>query len=209
MSTDLQTSSSSRSPLGMVLLGLLALAAVLVFYFISVGNRLVVLDESVNTAWAQVETVLQRRFDLIPNLVATVKGYAAHEKEVLEKVTELRSRWNQGGSPSTRAEIASELEGTLARLLVVAENYPDLKANQNFRDLQVELSGTENRVAVERLRYNDTVKTFNTAIRQFPASIVASMRGFRQKEYFEAAPGAADAPKVDFSPAATPAPAAG
>ncbi|MFO0914852.1 MAG: LemA family protein [Pirellulales bacterium] len=199
MSTDSNlTSATGKSPrTGLwIALGVAALAVV---YFISSGNRLVALEERVNTAWAQVETVLQRRFDLIPNLVATVQGYASHEKAILERVTELRSRWNQPGSPSQKAEIASELETTLSRLLVVAENYPDLKANQNFRDLQVELSGTENRVSVERQRYNEVAREFNTAIRQFPTSLVAQLRGLNEpKKYFEAAAGAAEAPKVSF-----------
>jgi LemA protein len=169
-------------------------------WFVTAGNRLVALQENVNTSWAQVETVLQRRFDLIPNLVNTVKGYAEHEKEILEEVTRLRSQWGQAKTVDEKAKAGSELEGVLSRLLVVSENYPDLKANQNFRDLQVELSGTENRVAVERERYNEVVRTYNTAVRQFPASLVASVRGFTtDKPYFEGSRSAQEAPKVDFS----------
>jgi len=167
---------------------------------VSINNRLVALDENVSGAWSQVETVLQRRYDLIPNLVATVKGYAAHEKEILEEVTRLRSQWGAARSVEEKAKAATELEGTLARLLLVAEQYPDLKANQNFRDLQYELAGTENRISVERQRYNDAVRTFNTAVRQFPASLVAGFLGMHPKDaYFESAPAAAAAPKVDFS----------
>ncbi len=184
-------------PILLVVVGLVVVAGI---WFVSAGNRLVALQEDVNTAWAQVETVLQRRFDLIPNLVATVKGYASHEKEILEEVTRLRSQWGQAQTPEEKAKTGSELEGVLSRLLVVSENYPDLKANQNFRDLQVELAGTENRVSVERQRYNEVVRTYNTAVRQFPASLVASLRGFTtDKPYFEGAPQAKEAPKVDFS----------
>jgi len=200
MSTEPATTPGPRGR------GLLALAAVVVLliilgiWFVAAGNRLVALQENVNTAWAQVETVLQRRFDLIPNLVATVKGYAEHEKEILEEVTRLRSQWGQAKTVDEKAQVGSQLEGALSRLIVVSENYPDLKANQNFRDLQVELSGTENRVSVERQRYNEVVRTYNTAVRQFPTSLVASLRGFTtDKTYFEGSPQAQEAPKVDFS----------
>jgi LemA protein len=191
-----------RSPLGKwsPLLAILVVAVVLGLWFVTTGNHLVALQENVKTAWSQVETVLQRRFDLIPNLVATVKGYAEHEKEILEEVTRLRSQWGQAKTVDEKAQAASALDSALSRLLVVSENYPDLKANQNFRDLQVELSGTENRVSVERQRYNEVVRTYNTAVRQFPATIVASLRGFStDSSYFEAAPTAKEAPKVDFS----------
>jgi LemA protein len=182
------------------LLGILALLVVLGIWFASANNRLVALQETVKQSWAQVETVLQRRFDLIPNLVNTVKGYAEHEEAVFEEVTRLRSQWGQAKTVDEKATAASALESTLSRLLLVAENYPDLKADQNFRDLQVELAGTENRVAVERGRYNESVRSYNTAVRQFPTSIVANMRGFTtDSAYFEAAEGAQAAPKVDFS----------
>jgi len=182
-------------------LGVAAAALVLVASYISVGNRLVALHESVQSSWGQVETVLQRRYDLIPNLVNTVKGYAKHEKSVLEDVTRLRSQWSAARTVGEKAEAANQLESTLSRLLLVAENYPDLKANQNFRDLQYELSGTENRIAVERQRYNEAVRAYNTAIRQFPGSLVASLRGMSaDATYFEAAHAAREAPKVDFGP---------
>ena len=132
-------------------------------------NAMVVMDENVNGAWAQVENVLQRRYDLIPNLVATVKGYASHEEGVLTQVTEARSRVGGAGSPAARMEAEGELSGALSRLMVVVENYPDLKANQNFVMLQDQLEGTENRIAVERGRYNDAVKLYNQFIRSFPA----------------------------------------
>ena len=147
--------------------------------------------------------MLQRRFDLIPNLVETVKGYAEHEREVLEEVTRLRSQWGQAGSVADKAQTAGQLEGALARLLLVAERYPDLKANQNFRDLQVELAGTENRISVERQRYNEAVRNYNTAVRQFPGSVVAGFRGMAVSDaYFEAAPAAQEAPRVNFGDAA-------
>jgi LemA protein len=188
----------------MAAIGLIGLAIVIGLWFMSVNNRLVGLQENVRRAWAQVETVLQRRFDLIPNLVNTVKGYAEHEESVLTEVTRLRSQWGAAKTVDEKARLASELEGTLSRLLLVTENYPALKADQNFRDLQVELAGTENRVAVERQRYNESVRDYNTAVRQFPASIVANVRGFTTDfAYFESAKEAQTAPKVDFSKPAT------
>ena len=162
-------------------------------------NRLVVLDENVNSAWAQVETVLQRRYDLIPNLVNTVKGYAKQEAGVLTEVTRLRSQWSQAKTPAQKAQAATALEGALGRLMVVVERYPDLKSNQNFLALQDELAGTENRVAVERRRYNEAVRAYNAAIRRFPANIVAGLFGFQRREaYFKAEQGAEKAPKVQF-----------
>jgi LemA protein len=167
---------------------------------VSINNQLVRAKEGMNASWAQVETVLQRRFDLIPNLVATVKGYAEHEQQVLESVTQLRSQWAAAKTVEEKAKAAGELEGTLARLLLVAERYPDLKANQNFLDLQTELAGTENRITVERQRYNDAVRTYNTLVQSFPQSLVAGFRGFAPSTaYFEAAQAAAETPKVDFS----------
>lgn len=200
MSSEVATTPPTRGrglTILLVAVGLVVLAGI---WFVSTSNRLVALQENVNTAWAQVETVLQRRFDLIPNLVATVKGYAQHEKELLEEVTRLRSQWGQARTPDEKAQVGSQLESALGRLIVVSENYPMLKADQGFRDLQVQLEGTENRVAVERQRYNDVVRTYNTAVRQFPASLVAGIRGFTtDKPYFEASPHAQEAPKVDFS----------
>jgi LemA protein len=179
--------------------GLLLAALVIGVWFVSVGNRLVALDEGMKTQWSQVETVLQRRFDLIPNLVSTVKGYAEHEQEVLTRVTELRSQWGAAASVAEKAQVAGELQGALSRLLLVAENYPELKANQGFLDLQTQLEGTENRIAVERQRYNETVQSYNTAVRQFPGSLVAGLKGFAPSDaYFESAEGAAEAPKVQF-----------
>jgi LemA protein len=187
------------SGLGMLVIALVVVA-ILGIGYVSIGNKLVALDEDTTAAWAQVETVLQRRFDLILNLVATVKGYASHEKEVLEEVTRLRSQWGAAKSVDEKVKAAGELEGVLSRLLVVAEKYPDLKADKQFSDLQYELSGTENRIAVERGRYNDSVRAYNTAVRQFPGFVVASMKGMVPKTaYFEAAATAKEAPKVDFT----------
>lgn len=193
------SSSGRRSSLGLVAIVLLILLGV-IGWGVSINNQLVTAKENMAASWAQVETVLQRRFDLIPNLVATVKGYAEHEKELLENVTRLRSQWGAAKTVDEKAKTASELEGTLARLLVVAEQYPDLKASQNFADLQVELAGTENRIAVERQRYNDSVRSYNTLVQKFPQSLVASFRGMTPSTaYFEAAKESAQAPKVDFS----------
>jgi LemA protein len=183
--------------------GLLVAAIVIAVIFggwaMSVNNSLVTLQEQMKGSWAQVETVLQRRYDLIPNLVATVKGYAEHEKEIFENVARLRSQWSAAQTLPEKTKAASEMEGALSRLLVVAENYPELKANQNFRDLQFELAGTENRISVERQRYNETVQAYNTRVRQFPTSLVASLFGFHPSDaYFNAAPTAKEAPKVQF-----------
>jgi LemA protein len=202
MSAENPTPNSALASAGKPIAIILVIVVLLVFggKAIAINNELVRLDESVTTQWAQVETVLQRRFDLIPNLVNTVRGYAAHEKEILERVTELRSQWGAAKSIADKAQAAGELEGVLSRLLIVAERYPDLKADQQFRDLQVQLEGTENRIAVERQRYNEAVQAYNTAVRQFPGSVVAGFRGFAPNDaYFKAAGGAEEAPTVDFS----------
>ena len=178
-----------------VLVVVLALGGCL---YIGMRNSLVTMDENVNSAWAQVETVLQRRYDLIPNLVNTVKGYAKHESGVFEEVTRLRSQWGEAKTQADKVQAANQIEGALSKLLLVSENYPELKANQNFIALQDELSGTENRIAVERRRYNEVVKEFNSSIRRFPTSVVAGMMGLQKREYFEAEKGAAAAPKVEF-----------
>ena len=161
-------------------------------------NRLVTLDESAENAWANVDTVLQRRYDLIPNLVNTVKGFAKQEREVLTEVTRLRSQWAGAQNASQKAQAANQLESALGRLMVVVERYPELKSNQNFLALQDELAGTENRIAVERRRYNDAVRAYNTAIRRFPARIYASVFGFDRRTPFEAAEGAETVPAVEF-----------
>lgn len=164
-------------------------------------NQFVKLQEQTDQAWGNVETVLQRRYDLIPNLVNTVKGYATHEKELLEEVTRLRSQWGTAkasGDEAGSVKTASLLEGALGRLMVVVEKYPDLKANQNFLALQEELAGTENRISVERRRYNEAVAVYNTRIREWPGNMLANMMGFERKTPFESAPEAANAPTVEF-----------
>ena len=170
-------------------------------------NSMVTADEGVSAAWAQVENVYQRRADLIPNLVATVKGYAEHEAATLEDVTAARSRATQvvvDPSDLEPEEIArfnkaqGELSSALGRLLMITENYPDLKANENFRDLQAQLEGTENRIATERMKFNEAARSYNTLIRRFPDNIIASMFDFEKKGYFEAQEGAETAPKVEF-----------
>lgn len=190
----------------LIIIGVLAL---LVFYGISVNNSLVTAEEEVNSAWAQVENQYQRRADLIPNLVNTVRGAADFESQTLQDVIEARSRAtsininaNDLNNPEMFQqfqEAQSQLSGALSRLLVTVERYPELKANQNFRDLQVQLEGTENRIATERMRFNQAAQGFNTKIRKFPTSLFASMLGFDQKEYFQAEQGAEQAPEVDFS----------
>jgi len=167
-------------------------------FFKGTYNKFVALDEGVKGAWAQVENQLQRRYDLIPNYVETVKGYAKHEKEVLTEVTKARA--GVGGAKTIPDKITAnnQLTSALSRLLVVMERYPDLKANQNFIRLQDELAGTENRIAVERKRYNDMVKAFNIKVRSFPDNILANMFGFSQATFFEAPEEAKTAPKVKF-----------
>ena len=172
-------------------------------YGVSRYNALVTASENIDGAWAQVENVLQRRADLIPNLVETVKGFAAQERGIFEEIAEARSRLigavgGIAGSPAAAASADAALSSALGRLLAIAEAYPDLKSNQNFIRLQDELAGTENRIAQERRTYNDTVRSFNASIERFPANIVASFFDFEEREYFEASPSSAEPPKVEF-----------
>jgi LemA protein len=161
-------------------------------------NRLVTQNEQIDAAWAQVQNVLQRRADLIPNLVETVKGYAAHEKGIFESVAEARGRLAGAATPREAAAANAGLTSALGRLLAIAENYPDLKANENFIRLQDELAGSENRIAVERMRYNEAVRAYNTSIQRFPANLVARLYRFGEREYFEAEEAAKEVPKVKF-----------
>jgi LemA protein len=161
-------------------------------------NNFVSLDEGVKSSWAQVENQLQRRYDLIPNLVETVKGYAKQEKDVLVEVTNARAKVGGAVNISDKIGANNELTGALQRLLVVVEKYPDLKSNQNFIRLQDELAGTENRIAVERKRYNDAVRIYNVAIRSFPANLLAGVFGFQKAPFFEAPATAQTAPQVKF-----------
>lgn len=184
------------------------LAAVVAFLFSSCGyNKMVEMDEQVTSQWAQVENVYQRRADLIPNLVNTVKGYASHERETLEGVIEARSKATSVNidpknlTPESIQQFNQAQDGlssALSRLMVVVERYPDLKANQNFMDLQAQLEGTENRITVERQKFNQTTQTYNAYIRKFPQVIYAGWFGFDKKTYFEAQQGAEKAPEVQF-----------
>ncbi|MFH1054295.1 MAG: LemA family protein [Candidatus Woesearchaeota archaeon] len=175
-----------------------AVILIIMFSFIGIYNGLVRLDEDVNNKWAQVETVYQRRADLIPNLVETVKGAANFEKDTFLEVTEARTKWLNAGTLNSKVQAANELEGSLARLLVTFENYPQLKATQNYLALQDELANTENKISVERKRYNDAVTAFNKKTRTFPSNIFASMFGFEKRIYFEAEEGAETVPEVSF-----------
>ncbi len=186
---------------------IIAIIALLVVYSVSTYNSLVTQDESVETAWSNVENQYQRRSDLIPNLVNTVKGYASHEKETLDAVISARSRATQTSlkmddltSEKLQAyqKAQGEIGAALGRLMVVAEKYPDLKANENFQALQAQLEGTENRISVERRKFNETAKEYNTNIRKFPKNIFSSMFGFEKHPYFEAAEGSEKAPEVKF-----------
>lgn len=177
------------------------IVVILLLVFFSIKgtyNTLVSLDEGIKGAWAQVENQLQRRYDLIPNYVETVKGYAKHEKEVFLRVTEARSRVGTATNVRDKIDANNQLSSALSRLLLVVERYPDLKANQNFIRLQDELAGTENRIAVERRRYNEAVKTYNVKIRSFPTNILAGMFGFAMAEFFKVPEIAKEVPKVKF-----------
>ena len=168
-----------------IIVSVIGVVLVSMMWFYSVRNSLVMMDEDVSGTWAQVENQLQRRYDLIPNLVNTVKGIAAHEKEVFTAIAEARSRLGSAQSPSQKMQASQMMESALSRLLVVVERYPDLKANQSFNRLMDELAGTENRLSVERRRFNESIKQFNKSIRLFPKSFVASASGFEKKDYFK------------------------
>ncbi len=176
--------------------------------YISVKNTLVAKNEAVKTAWSQVDIVLQRRADLIPNLVETVKGYAKQEQTVFGDIAKARSQLLSAGTPEQKISANAQLDNALGRLLVIVENYPQLKSNENFLRLQDELAGTENRIAVERQRYNDTLKDYNVYVQQFPNSIFAASLGFKPNTaYFAASEGSREVPKVNFgAPSPQPAP---
>ncbi|WP_072542000.1 LemA family protein [Bacteroides mediterraneensis] len=186
---------------------LIAVVVILVVYCVSSYNSLVTQEETVGTAWSNVENQYQRRSDLIPNLVNTVKGYAAHEKETFDAVVSARAKATQMSiniDDLTPEKIAAyqkaqgEVGSALSRLLAVTENYPDLKANENFKELQAQLEGTENRISVERRKFNETAREYNTNIRRFPKNIIAGMFGFEKRPYFEAEEGSEKAPEVKF-----------
>jgi len=185
---------------GLLLTFLLVVAVFLGGAFISRRNEMVSQKEAIRAAWAQVDNVLQRRADLIPNLVNTVKGYASHEQKVFDDIASARAQLAGARTPADRIAANSQLDGALGRLLVVVENYPNLKADQQFLKLQDELSGTENRIAVERRRYNEVVQKYNTYIQLFPNNLFASISGFQREDaYFRAEGAAREVPKVDFS----------
>lgn len=165
---------------------------------VSKYNQLITTQESVDTAWAQVENTLQRRNDLIPNLVNTVKGYATHEKEIFENVARARAQLAGATTINEKVEANMALGSALSRLLAIVERYPDLKANQNFLALQDELAGTENRIAVERRRYNEAIRQYNLLTRRFPSNLMARVMGFEPRVYFEAESGAKEVPQVTF-----------
>ena len=200
--------AKSRGFFGLILLGIIVVVVFIGFTWVKgTYNAMVVQDETVKTAWGQVENQYQRRADLIPNLVNTVKGYATHERETLESVINARakatsttidpSHMDPGALQNFQAA-QGELSSALSRLMVVVERYPDLKANENFKELQAQLEGTENRIAVERMRFNETAQKYNTYVRTFPTSLLAGAMGFAQRPYFSAAAGSDKAPTVDF-----------
>jgi len=191
-------SGKSRTGLIIGAVVLIVLVFSLFSWFINTRNQLVVLEENIDASWAEIDNQLQRRSDLIPNLVETVKGFASQEEEVFTNIADARAKLAGAGSVAETAEGYNELQGALSRLLVVVENYPQLKSNENFIRLQDELAGTENRLAVARKRYNDSVRDFNRRIRMFPASIIAGSLGMEKRDYFEIDESARTAPTVDF-----------
>src|SRR2546429_4787662 len=194
-----------------VLVVLVVIALILGSSFISRRNQMAIKKEAVNAAWSQVDVVLQRRADLIPNLVETVKGITEQEQTVFGEIAQARSQLLSASTPADKIAANQHLDGALGRLLAIAENYPQLKSNENFLRLQDELAGTENRIAVERKRYNDTLQDYNTYVQQFPNNIFAQWAGFKPNNaYFAATEGSREVPKVNFSapnPAPQPAPA--
>lgn len=182
-----------------IIIGLIIVAVVLIAVTIGTYNGIVSKHETITAKWAQVENQLQRRNDLIPNLVNTVKGYAAHEKTVFEEVTNARSQWAKAGTIDEKVKAAGTVDAALSRLLFVAENYPNLKADQTFLRLMDELSGTENRIAVERMRYNESVQDYNITVRTFPGNMIAGMFGYKPATgYFKAEEKAKTVPEVRF-----------
>jgi LemA protein len=187
-----------KKTLIIVLVVALIIGVAVYSFFAGNYNKFVKMDMAIKAAWSQVENQLQRRYDLIPNLMETVKGYAKQEKDVLVEVTNARAKVGGAGNIPDKIAANNQLTGALSRLMVVVEKYPDLKSNQNFLKLQDELAGTENRIAVERMRYNETVKVYNEAIRSFPANMLAGMYGFKEAAFFKVDEVAKAAPKVKF-----------
>ncbi len=180
------------------LIVLIVILAIIVLWGFSGYNSLVTLNENADAQWAKVETQYQRRFDLIPNLVSSVQAVLNKEQEVFGALSDARARYSGASTPDERASAASQVESALSRLLVIVENYPVLQSSENVRDLMAQLEGTENRVSVERTRFNDVVRDYNTAIKRFPKNILASIMGFDERAYFEAVSGAEVAPTVNF-----------
>jgi LemA protein len=196
----------SKGVIAVIVIVLIAL--VVLGQYVGVRNTLVTKNEAVKSAWSQVDVVLQRRADLIPNLVETVKGYAQQEQTVFGEIAKARSALLSAGTPAQKIAANGQLDGALGRLLALSENYPQLKSNENFQRLQDELAGTENRIAVERKRYNDTLQDYNTYVQHFPNSFYAGFAGFKPNDaYFKASEGSREVPKVNFGPpAAAPTP---
>lgn len=167
-------------------------------YFVGKYNSFVTKEEQINSSWAQIENQLQRRFDLIPNLVETVKGYATHEEQIFADLAEARAQYGNANSVDDISEANDELSGALSRLLMIVENYPDLKANEQFTRLMDELAGTENRLAVARMDYNNAVQDYNGAVKRMPGNLIAGMFGFEQKDYFEVDEGVEELPSINF-----------
>lgn len=190
--------NGKKSSAMIIIIAIVVIIGIALVLIVPKYNSLVNGEEQVEASWAQVENQLQRRFDLIPNLVQTVKGYAAHEEEVFTQIADARTQYGGAATVEEAAEANDDLTSALSRLLVIVENYPQLKADVQFTQLMDELSGTENRLAVARQDYNEVVRTFNGDVRSFPGNLIAGMFGFDSKEYFEAANGAETAPSVNF-----------
>jgi LemA protein len=182
-----------------ILVIVLVIVLILVFWVVGKYNYFINQNEAITGQWAQVENQLQRRFDLIPNVINTVKGITKQEKDVFSQLADARTRYAGSTTIDQKAIAAGQVESSLGRLLVIAENYPTLQSSQSFRDLTVELEGTENRIAIERMKYNDLVKSLNANVKTFPNSILASIFGVAERSYFEITEGAAAVPKVDFT----------
>lgn len=183
----------------LIILGLLVVVGVITYStIVGTYNQIVSLNETVDANWSQVENQYQRRADLIPNLVETVKAYAEKEESIFTQIADARSRIGSAQNRVDREKAETEMSGFLSRLLMIQENYPQLKSNQNFLDLQAQLEGTENRISVERMRYIETIKEYNLAVKRFPGSLIAGFFGFGPREFYQAAPDAQNVPKVDF-----------
>ncbi len=189
----------SMAPILGIIIAIVVIIGAGGMWYMNTFNSFVTLNNEVDSQWANVESKLQRRMDLIPNLVNSVKGIMDQEKEVFGKLADARAKLAGAGSVDEKVAASTELEGALSRLLVVVENYPELKSSENVRQLMDELAGTENRISVERDRYNETVKGYNNKVERFPSSFVASSKGFAKREFFKAQPGSEVAPTVDFN----------